>query len=255
MSFIDDDDLIMDLRNIPPKREPKKVNDSLPMPDDESDSLVIGEDIELTKDISNEDLESLVLGDSINTSIHDGEDTFDEDSISKANNLENSDFFDSILGSVASSISTNISDNGISLEGGLQLDENGDINAWDVDIGEFYSEQDSATQLISNEDMYDLEVEEETEEENSINYSDLQSNIFDPDEVGYTPKEIVTIPYDPVYVEIPVWMVALIIFTSAFMLLGLLTTFEFMVYSVCCDSGRNCHRPPLIFELITYLLS
>lgn len=252
MSFIDDDDLIMDLRNIPPKRKPKKVNDSLPMPDDESDSLVIGEDIELTKDISNEDLESLVLGDSINTSIHSGQDSFNEDSILKANNIEDTNPFDSIIGS---SVISNISDNGISLEGGLQLDKNGDINAWDVDIGEFYSEQDSATQLVSNEDIYDLEVEEETEEENSINYSDLQSNIFDLDEVGYTPKEIVTIPYDPVYVEIPVWMVALIIFTSAFMLLGLLTTFEFMVYSVCCDSGRNCHRPPLIFELITYLLS
>lgn len=256
MSFIDDDDLIMDLRNIPPKREPKKVNDSLPMPDDESDSLVIGEDIELTKDISNEELESLVLGDSINTNIHDGEGTFNEDSILKANNIEDTNPFDSIIGS---SVVSNISDKGLSLEGGLELGEDGEVDTWSVELDIDYAGSNSDTALESSYDFDLGGVEENFDSKSSISSENTDEFLIEDSIIDYNPLQygnppIETINY-PVLHEPPIWLVMLIIFTSGVMLLGLLTTFEAMVYSVCCNSGRNCHRPPLIVELITYLLS
>ena len=166
MSFVSDSDanLELDLRNMLGKSQ-KKTEDSLPMPDNpEEDSLAIGNsldnsDLELDslveehfsdiKQHYREQSDSLVIDDSVvleesianpisgltynsdnDIEIGQGSDVEIEDSI------DNSHVFSDISQTnPQSSIATNISDKGISLEGGLAFDEKGNINTWNVDLG------------------------------------------------------------------------------------------------------------------------
>jgi hypothetical protein len=257
MSFVmdsDDDELIIDLKNMLPK--PKKVNDSLPMPEQEDNSIVIGSDIELG-DVSELDLESLVLGSSIATE-DDEQDSINEDSILKANSIHDDDevdvnsniFEDSLL--TGSAISNNISDEGISLEGGLQLRENGEIDTWSVDLGVDYATPDSGTALLPN-DVFDLEDDkaessdpsEEIPIGESFDNHVLNDSIIDDWDVPVLKQDLPILTQNNVELdEWPIWVVLLIVFTSGMTLLTALTTLDLLICDAC--STPNCHTPLII---------
>lgn len=290
MSFISDSDanLELNLRNMLGKSQ-KKVEDSLPMPNNEKeDSLVVGNSLNSDLDLDSlmnehfsdikqhysEQSDSLVIDDSV---VLDGSivnpisgltyNTDNDVEIGKESDIEIEDstdishvFSDISQTNPQSSIATNISDKGISLEGGLDFDKNGNVDAWDIDLGIDYSSSDSGTALLKEEDIADLyeqSDEEDTEIHDSINYEDEDSAIFDLDapennESYNDDSRLSRSDYAiQAYKEPPLWVVFLIMFTSGVMLISGLITLDVLV-CMGCPPGRNCHRP--LLELVSQTL-
>lgn len=281
MSFISDDNLHMDLRNIPTKSQ-KQLEDSLPMPDSQiEDSLAISNslnsDLELdsliSQHISNiesrlKELEdslaiddSLLLEDSIVNPISGLTYTSDDDvEIGIGSNIEIEDSLDisHVFSNISttntgSSIVTNISDKGISLEGGVDFDKDGNVDAWDIDLGIDYANPDSGTQLLNNSELFDLELENDQTTQKNDDSSFFKDSVLDSvtcleknDNKHIETKNESTNIY-PQYQEPPLWLVGLIMFTSGFMLITALTVLDIMVCNAC-PPNKSCHTP--IFILI-----
>jgi len=280
MSFISDSDanLELNLRNMLGKSQ-KKVEDSLPMPNNEKeDGLVVGNSLNSDLDLDSlinehfsdikqhysEQSDSLVID---NSFVLDGSivnpisgltyGSDDELEVGQNIDVENSsNIFSDIITENKSSINTNISDKGISLEGGLAFDKNGNVNSWDVDLGIDYANPDSGTALLKDEDIADLheQSDQKTDKEDSkiqdrIDYE--QDSILELEElqsVLYSPPKIKQV-YQPQYSEPPIWVVFLIIFTSGVMLISGLTALDLLVAQGC--DKPNCHTP-LIVSFLRY---
>jgi hypothetical protein len=228
MSLIENSDSQIDPANT------SDINNSMPMPDDDivfNNSILDDSGLEIDSIVSN------VL--SINGS-------FTKITEPNTTNLDTSNIFDDIPTQQNNS-TTNTSNNDISLEGGLQLNENGDVDYWSIDLDIDYASANSATRLdsLSGEDSSsffrsDILLEPAEPEEPEQSDFLLRSDNINNNQIQYNQY------YPPVqYKDPPLWMVLFIIFTSFIMLITALTVFDILVCSAC-PKNKICHTPIFI---------
>ena len=251
----EDEDLHIDLRGFDftnKKKEKEKKDqedDSLVINDSGLDidgaSLVIGDDIEVSDD-------SLVLGDGAELE----DNTEDNTEIKSGNVLLDDDFVideyaSNVSGNSSSIFSSDISDKGISLEGGLELNKEGKLDAWTVDLDIDYANPDSGTMLMpdaeiednKHSDEFDLDASasnSDTKQDSIISdvytLSDLEETFDTDDIIKPVPSMSIRVPVEE---EWPVAFVIGIIIISFFMLIGSLAALDVLVCSAC--PTPNCH--------------
>ena len=249
----EDEDLYIDLRGFDftnKKKEKEEKEDSLVIDDISNDSsivldgpsLIIGDDIDISDD-------SLVLGEGAELE----DNTEDKTDIKSGNVLLGDDFVvDEFTSNVSdnkdsSIFSSNISDEGISLEGGLDIKDDGQVASWSVDLGDFTDENDS---LISSNEQTLLSESDNIHDEDepaSILIDDSISGISDikPEDILNIKKKqeeiYKTKSYQPN--EFNGWFVAGIMILSGFMLLGCLLMLDVLIGLNCEEIGCNCGHP------------
>lgn len=257
----EDEDLHIDLRGFDftnKKKKKEEEDDSLVIDDSsvvlDGPSLIIGDDIEISDD-------SLVIGDGAELE----DKTEDKTDIKSGDVLLDSDFtVDGFVSNISDSkdssiFSSNISDDGVSLEGGLELNEDGKIASWSVDLGDFINEEDSLvgsneeTLLAGSDSIHDDEpaslLIEDSIDDSISGISDIKPedilNIKKQEEVYKTTSYQSN--------EFNGWFLASIMILSGFMLFGCLLMLDVLVGLNCAEIGCNCGHPVIanaLYELI-----
>lgn len=254
----EDEDLRIDLRgfDFTNKKKGKEEDDSSIVLD--GPSLIIGDDIEIEDD-------SLVIGEDIKPA-----DAEDKTDIKSGNVLLDSNFVvDEFASNVSNSkdssiFASNVSDEGVSLEGGLDIQDNGQVASWSVDLGDFYNEEDSLigsneeTILLGSDSIHDKEEPASALIDDSID--DSISGISD-----IKPEDILALQMDTgekeeVYKtksyqsnEFNGWFLAGIMLLSGFMLFGCLLMLDVLIGLNCQEIGCNCGHPVIanaLYDLI-----
>jgi hypothetical protein len=255
----EDEDLRIDLRGfdfINKEKKKEEKEDSLVIDDSsivlDGPSLIIGDDIDISDD-------SLVLGEGAELE----DNTEDKTDIKSGNVLLGDDFVvDEFTSNVSdnkdsSIFSSNISDEGISLEGGLDIKDDGQVASWSVDLGDFSGEDDSLigsneeTLLAGSDSIHD------EDEPASILIDDSISGISDikPEDILNIKKKQEEIYKTKSYQsnEFNGWLLAGIMILSGFMLFGCLLMLDVLIGLNCQEIGCNCGHPVIanaLYELI-----
>ena len=254
--YLDDSDerIQIDLTGFTPSKKSKKEDDSLVIDDIsvvlDGPSLIIGDDIEISDD-------SLVIGEDVE--LTDAEDKTDitSGSVLLDSNFVIDEFTSNVSDSKNSSVfASDISDEGISLEGGLDIKENGEVGTWSVDLGEFYNEEDSLNEetLISGSDSIHYE-----QEPASILVDDSISGISD-----IKPEDMLNIKkdqkdqkvYKDKYPYEDHWngfLLTVMIMLVGLMFVGCLLGLDLVIGLNCQEIGCNCGHPFIanaIYELL-----
>lgn len=253
----EDEDLRIDLRgfDFTNKKKEKEEDDSLVIDDSsivlDGPSLIIGDDIEISDD-------SLVIGD--------GAELEDKTDIKSGDVLLDSNFvIDEFASNVSNSkdssiFASNISDEGISLEGGLDIKDDGQVASWSVDLGDFYNEEDSL--IGSNEETISLGSDKEEPASALIDDSidDSISGISDIKLEDILALQMDTGEKEEVYKtksyqsnEFNGWFLAGIMLLSGFMLFGCLLMLDVLIGLNCQEIGCNCGHPVIanaLYDLI-----
>jgi len=265
MSLDDSDERIqIDLTGFTPSKKSKKEEDSLVIDDIVDDnsidiegaSLIIGDDIEIEDD-------SLIINSNIELGSIEDKTDIKSGSVLLDSNFVIDEFTSNVSDSKNSSIfASDISDEGISLEGGLDIKENGEVGTWSVDLGEFYNEEDSLIgsneeTILSGSDSIHYDDDGNGDEaasilvDNSISgISDIKPedilNIKKKDQKVYTDKS----PYEDNWNGFLLTGITILV---GVMFVGCLLALDLVVGLNCQEIGCNCGHPFIanaIYELL-----